>query len=355
VDPTTSRRRAARPWALRAGLSPALRRGAWAALPVGAALLLELTLDDAVAGALATGALIAGLIAFDAPARVRARWQLTAAPCIGIAAALGVLSDGSDLLAVMAMALAAGLAGYCVAVSPRFALAAVSCALALLIAQGLYLEPDQAGEALLLGTCGGLLQAAWSLVAWVLGDRAREPGRVGEAARGAWLRLRAELRPKSLSLRHGLRFGAALGAGVATYRIIDLGPHGYWVPLTTLFVLRPAHGDTIDRLAMRAAGTVAGLLVATVLAELLGEQPVPTALVLTVSAALAFALLAIEYALFTAAITAYVVLLTDDLGAPALDAAGHRALATALGIAIAALSFVVIRDERPWPPRDDHR
>jgi hypothetical protein len=51
-----------------------LRRGIFVALPVGIAILLDLALDDAVAGGLATAALIAGFLAFDAPARVRARW-----------------------------------------------------------------------------------------------------------------------------------------------------------------------------------------------------------------------------------------------------------------------------------------
>jgi uncharacterized membrane protein YccC len=62
-------------------------------------------------------------------------------------------------------------------------------------------------------------------------------------------------------------------------------------------------------------------------------------IVLTVSSALAYALLAIEYALFTTAITVFVVLLTDELGAAPLDAAGERALGTLLGIVVAAVAF----------------
>jgi hypothetical protein len=50
----------------------------------------------------------------------------------------------------------------------------------------------------------------------------------------------------------------------------------------------------------------------------------PPTVILTIAAALAFGLLAIEYALFTTAITVYVVLLTDTLGASAFDSAGER-------------------------------
>ena len=83
-------------------------------------------------------------------------------------------------------------------------------------------------------------------------------------------------------------------------------------------------------------------------------------IVLTLSAALAYALLAIEYALFTTAITVFVVLLTDTLGASPLDAAGERALGTALGIVVAALAFRAFGDPRGSrrkrrPPRPPER
>ena len=41
------------------------------------------------------------------------------------------------------------------------------------------------------------------------------------------------------------------------------------------------------------------------------------------------------------AITVYAVVLADTLGEPTLEAAGQRALATAIGIAIAFFSFLV--------------
>ena len=46
-------------------------------------------------------------------------------------------------------------------------------ALALVIAQGLFLAADDALPALLYGTVGGLLQALWSLLVWVVVDRCR--------------------------------------------------------------------------------------------------------------------------------------------------------------------------------------
>ena len=329
-------------WALRGDPLPAIRRGFLVAVPVTVFLLTDLEIDDGVAGGLATAAMVCGFIAFDAPARVRVRWQLFCAPLVGIMAALGVLTSQTTPTAILGMTVVATLGGYAVAVSLRMAIAGLSMVLVFLIAQGLWLEPHQAVEALVIGTSGGLVQAglgrrrvggcgprARGAVRAPAGDR--RDGR--EAARGLDLHHAA--------LRHALRFGVALGIGVAIYRLAGFDDHGYWVPLTILFVLKPEADMTTERIAMRAAGTVAGLVLATALAEVLSDAVIPSTIVLTIAAALAFALLAIEYALFTTAITVYVVLLTDTLGAPALDAAGERALGTALGILVAALAFRV--------------
>jgi hypothetical protein len=57
-------------------------------------------------------------------------------------------------------------------------------------------------------------------------------------------------------------------------------------------------------------------------------------------------LLTVQYALFTAAITTYAVLLADTLGEPALEAAAQRAGATAIGIAVAGASFLIWSNPR---------
>ncbi len=194
---------------------PALRRGALLAVPVGLAMLLEFGLDSPTKGAIGTGALLAGFPAMDAPARTRAAWQGVAAPLIGIAAALGVLTGSNAFLAVAAMVATGAAAGYCFSVSPRFAIAGLSVALSLLITQGLPLDPGDALPALLLATAGGLLQAAWSLCVWAAGDRGAEAGAATWSTAATVDALGSNLTFSSTSFRHALRFGVALGAGVA--------------------------------------------------------------------------------------------------------------------------------------------
>ncbi len=333
-------------WQLQAPLPDPLRRGALAAAPVGIASLIQLATDDAVWGGIATASLLAGFVAFDAPARVRTIWQLIFAPVIGVTGALGVLSTDPAGVAIAGMTLCGIAGGYCVAVSPRLGVAGMMAVLAFLLGQGFLLDPVDAPRALLAGIAGGLVQAVLSAGVWMLwGGGSESPGIV-ERARAARGLLAENLTLNSPSLQHALRWGVALGIAVAIYRLVDLQGHGYWIPLTVLFVLKPTTNDTWERVAMRTAGTIAGLVVATALAEALGASPVPVAIALAIAAMFAYALLALEYALFTAAITVFVVLLTDSLGEGAFEAADQRAVATLLGIAVAAVAILVSARDR---------
>jgi Fusaric acid resistance protein-like len=325
---------------MRAPLGPAVRRGLLTSIPVGAALLVDLELDSAVAGAVSTGAFLAGFVAFEAPPVTRARWQVLTAPAIGAAAALGALTGDSVWLAVPVIAIVSACLGLSGAVSRRLAVAALNVVLALLLAQGLGVEPSQAPEALLLGGAGAASQALLSLLG-LLWNRQSDDPESGPDLAGAVAALRASLTPTSPMFRHALRWGIALGVGTAVYNIVDLGPHGYWIPLTILFVLRPTPGETAERIAMRAAGTVAGIAVAIAIAGPVDDFRVAEAVVISIAAGLAFALLAIEYALFTTAITAYIVLVTHALGQSAFEAADERAVATAAGLGIVVLLVLV--------------
>jgi hypothetical protein len=336
-------------WELRDAPIPALRRGLLVAVPVGGLALIDLQLTSPVAGGLSTGALLAGFIAFDAPARTRFAWQLAAAPLIGFAGALGALTGSTGWLAALTMTVFACLAGMTVAVSLRLSIVGMVVVLALLLAQGFRLHPVDAPEAFAVATAGALAQALLSLIVSVREPRVALPHPI-VGAREAWRAVVAAIDVDSPSLRHAVRWSLGLGLGVALYHVIDLGPHGYWIPLTVLFVLKPAPADTYERIAMRAAGTFAGLLIATGIAELIGRAAGPNAAVLWLAAACSFALLAIEYALFTTAITVYIVVLAHALGQGAFVAADERAIATGIGIVIAGLAFVVLRDRRAPEP-----
>jgi len=322
---------------------PALRRGALVAVPVALSLVVEFFFDAPTQGAIATGALFVAFAGLDAPSGPRALWQAAAAPLVGLMAALGILSSQSAPAAVLAMAAVGALAGYCFSYSLRLAIFGLVGALTLLVAQGLFLGVGEVGPALLWGTLGGLTQVLWSLLVWVAVDRCARDQASGWDRREVARAFASNLSLESPSLRHAIRFGASLALGVAVYRAFDMDNHGFWIPLTILFVMRPDRDETYLRLVLRAVGTVLGLVVATVVAETCGESDAVVVIVLSVATALALGLLTVQYALFTAAITIYVVLLTDALGEPTWQADRLRLLGTAAGILISFLAFVV------WP------
>src|SRR5262249_27257042 len=124
--------------------------------------------------------------------------------------------------------------------------------LGMLVAQGLFLPVEDAAPALLWATVGGLMQATWSLLVWAFADRAADDEESGWNTRAALAALRANLTLSSPAARHAIRFGAALAAGVALYRLLDMHDHGFWIPLTILFVMRPEIDETHKRLVLRA-------------------------------------------------------------------------------------------------------
>jgi hypothetical protein len=322
---------------------PALRRGALIAVPVGLSLIVELGFDAPTKGAIATGALFAAFAGLDAPAGPRAAWQAAAAPVIGLMAALGILSSQSAPAAVATMALVGALAGYCFSYSLRLAIFGLVASLTLLVSQGLFLEVDDTLPALLWGTVGGLTQVLWSLIVWVVVDRCARGEPSGWDARAVAVAFRSNLSLDSENLRHAIRFGASLAVGVAFYRAFDMDNHGFWIPLTILFVMRPDRDETYLRLVLRAVGTVLGLIVATAIAEAFGASDAVVIVALTAATAFALGLLTVQYALFTTAITVYVVLLTDTLGESAWESDKLRLIGTGVGLLITFLAFVA------WP------
>ena len=330
---------------------PALWRGLLVAAPVGIAALVELELKTPSTGAITVGASITGFVAFDAPARTRFWWQLGVAPLIGVAAALGALTGDSAALAVTTMAICAGVGAMSRAVSPRAAIAAINCVLALLIAQGLSLEVHDTPRILALGAAGALAQATLSLLV-ALAEGGLERPHPLACLRSAVPALRSNLTPTSPVMRHALRSAGALGAAVGAYHVVDFGIHGYWIPLTVLFVLTSDRTQTYQRIWMRAAGTATGLAVATGLAIVIGHHIAANVALLTVTAAVAYAMLRLEYALFTFAITIYIVTISHAMGESAVDAVDERALGTAIGIGIVILAFGIWRDRPATAPAE---
>ena len=277
--------------------------------------------------------------------RKRLGWGFGATLACSLSVALATAVQGSVAASVAVAFTWIGLAAILRTFGPSGGLTAFVTGAIFVIANGIPAESLDVGTRVvwfLLGSLAGVV-----LMAAAYTRNAPPPRPVATPLATALVRgaraLRHAIVADALLRAHALRLASTVAATTLLYQLLEL-QHGYWVPLTVLFVLRPSYGETLERIAMRAAGTVLGLLIATPLAELIGGADLLEALAIVLAAALSYSLLAIEYALFTAAITAFAVIYAHAFGQPALAAADERAVATAIGLVICALAFAVFHD-----------
>ena len=177
-------------------------------------------------------------------------------------------------------------------------------------------------------------------------DPVPRPGHRGETRRAdlraSLAALRASAGTSTETGRHALRLAVVAGIGEIVAEASGL-PHGYWIVLTILIVLRPDYASTIYRGVQRAAGTVigAGLGVATALLLHVGTAALVAAVGVTMT--IAYAIFAVNYLLFAVFLTDFVVLLMALLGETAEQTAGARLIGTGIGAALALIGYLA------WP------
>ncbi|GAA5513895.1 hypothetical protein Dcar01_02644 [Deinococcus carri] len=145
--------------------------------------------------------------------------------------------------------------------------------------------------------------------------------------------LRRSASPQVPLGRHALKYALALGLTALAVRLGHL-PHGYWLTLTVGVVLKPEYVTTLTRGVGRLGGTLLGVAVSALL--LWAFHPGERALLFGLAAAwLSYAGFLVSYAVFSAAITVYVVMLLVASGVAEGAVSGERLLYTLLGGAVA--------------------
>ncbi len=202
----------------------------------------------------------------------------------------------------------------------------------------------------------GQMRAAVRLLA-SLGDSDGEPavaradaGRRRTARRAArradlaaaMLALRANAGISTEAGRHALRLAVVAAIGEIIAQASGL-PHGYWIALTIVIVLRPDYASTIYRGVQRAGGTVVGvgLGAATVLLLHTGTAALVAAAGVTMT--IAYAVFAVSYLLYAIFLTDFVVILLALLGQTAEQTAAARLISTGIGAALAIIGYLA------WP------
>ncbi|GMA65416.1 hypothetical protein GCM10025859_58560 [Alicyclobacillus fastidiosus] len=148
---------------------------------------------------------------------------------------------------------------------------------------------------------------------------------------------------RSTTFRHAVRVFFTLAIALIISRILAL-PHGYWLPLTTVIILKPDFTATFSRGVARILGTIVGIFVATLLIDISGRSH-PAGIVLIVLYACAmYTVVNFNYALFTCALTGeIVVLLSFFQQTPPFVAMTARLAATVIGSCLAFTAYIL------WP------
>ncbi|WP_407571291.1 FUSC family protein [Deinococcus altitudinis] len=150
-----------------------------------------------------------------------------------------------------------------------------------------------------------------------------------------------QLRPSPSQWQHSLRLALAVGLSDLLVRLLAL-PHGYWLPLTVGLVLRADYLTTVTRGAARLLGTLAAVLLGLLVGLVHPSSQLDTLLVLA-AAWLAYALLQVGYAPFSAAVSLYVIFSVSASGLSQGAVAEGRLVYTVLGGVLALVAFLL------WP------
>ncbi len=338
-------------------------RGALLCLPaIATALVAGCEAGVPAAGLVsAGGAFTVGLGSFRRLQGSRLLPMILTTVGLGCAATCGTLAGKSHLITGLVALFLGALYGLTLVFSEDAAWVGLQCVIAFLVATAF---PASGWHALLRGgfvLAGGLMQAAFLLGLWrapleaVKNDfRSCEPGRV---LRILWHDVRPTLLRHIDLGRPELRYAARLGVTLLVAVVTARGLHqinSYWLPMTTLIILKPDFYRTYTSALGRAFGTFAGIGLASLLVVALHPSTAMLIALVVIFAWASYAWLKVNYALFSCALTAFIVFLVAVSGFPEAMVIANRLLDTALGCLLALLSRVIDPkwDEvvKPAPP-----
>lgn len=140
--------------------------------------------------------------------------------------------------------------------------------------------------------------------------------------------------------RDSLRFALVLAIAMALGRHFE-ADRGYWIPLTAALVLKPDFQTTFVRGVARIGGTLIGAIVASLAIALTRGHTGLTIAGILVAAAAAYLTFNPNYALFTVAITSFVVIVLSMRGLPGTTTIAARVLDTLAGGTLAMTGYLV--------------
>ncbi len=152
--------------------------------------------------------------------------------------------------------------------------------------------------------------------------------------------------------RDAIRISVTLAVAMLLAHTIFEASRGYWIALTAALVLRPDLQGTIVRGFARIVGTLIGAVLAMFVIIAAHGNPIWQSATLVAAAATCYLTLMPNYALFSTAMTIFVIVSLDLLGASGHTTVANRVVDTLIGGALAVAGYAVfpswaLRRSRP--------
>jgi hypothetical protein len=273
---------------------------------------------------------------------------------------LGVLLGHENLLLVFMAALWAFGYGMLTSRPGGYSWVGQQCVITFLVASAFPASPWAAVDRGLLLLAGGALQLLLSsLLFRLFRDLSTRLFQITRYIREEQLALRAALIETAESIRqlrflnsalpYSIRLAVSIAVATEIYRRLHY-PSGYWIPMTALLVSKPGLTDTVSRAIARMLGTMCGAIAVSFCLAHFHPAPIALAGFTVLFGWLAFGLLNVNYALFSMAVTGYIVFLLALNEIPGPILAQRRTFCTALGgaIALGARLVVISYNRRHW-------
>jgi MFS family permease len=203
---------------------------------------------------------------------------------------------------------------------------------------------------------GGLTQIFCLLMIWRLehistfGDETALTAKRGSSTSKKWFSIFNDMTKSKVGLKFGLRVAITLALAVELDHLLKL-KSGYWLPMTTLIVLKPDFTRTYTGGIQRVAGTITGVILASLVTHIFHPSNDILLALVIISAWGSFSFQKVNPVIFSAALTFFVVLLIALTGLPESTVTWHRLIYTFLGCVLALtshfLGFFVIHRSAP--------
>lgn len=319
---------------------------AFRALLVYQVFVTALLLTDHPTMALPVASGIVMVALADAGEDVGRRWRtmLWATLWITLATFAGGLVSHVLVLAValaMLIALAAGVAGI---IGPRAGVIGIGALVLFIIFNGTPAS-DRSAVAQALGVAvGGIAMTVVTVVPHVVARHSWLAA--GTPVAGIRARLAGRLDARNVFVRHGVRLAIVIGIAMLVAGV-NHEPHAYWLPMTVAWMTKPDQNGTDERIVQRVLGTIAGILVAALIVDVLHAGPLAIVVVAGVGMALSVLFMQANYPVAVIGVTVMVVSLLTFDGDPVGQTMAFRIILTVAAGVLAFLAFYV------WPPARD--